>query len=262
MITTATTGLGVIVGVDGSQAAVEAARWAADEALDRGVPLRLLAVIKASHPSGEDYHRDLKHAQTALQAAHVAVDATGKSLKVETEILRGRPGASLVAESRDADMLCVGTVGIGRYSRLLLGSTATAVAEKAHCPVAVIRSRPDQPHPIDWIVVAADDAPDSDAVVDNAMREAQLRKLPVLAIGAETGRLNDRLQPWLRWYPDVHVYPVTTGADVSRFVEENDDWAPLVVVGSADAGRLAHILGPQRHPVFRHTQISALVVRN
>lgn len=256
------TGSGVIAGIDGSHPGIEAARWAADEALDRGVPLRLLAVIKPSHPSGADYYRDLEAAETSLRAAQLAVDAMGKSAKVETEIVRGRPAVNLVSESRDADMLCVGSAGIGRYSRALLGSTATAVAEKAHCPVAVIRSLPDQPYRVDWIVVALDDAPSSDTVVDQAMREAQLRKLPVLAIGTDTGRLDDRLQPWRRWYPDVNVYPVTTGADVSRFVKENDDWAPLAVVGAAEAGRLAQLIGVHEHPVFHHTQASALVVRD
>ena len=260
---TTPTGFGVIVGIDGSQAAIAAAQWAADEALDRGVPLRLLAVIKPTHPSSEEYYRDVRHAETSLQAAQVAVEALGKPVKVETEMLRGQPGASLVSESRDADMLCVGSVGIGRYSRALLGSTATEVAEKARCPVAVIRSEPDQPHrDINWIVVAVGDAPDSDTVVDQAMREAQLRKLPVLAIGTAPSQLDNRLQPWRRWYPDVHVYPVTTDDDVARFLKDNDDWVPLAVIGSADAARLAQILGPHDHPVFRRTESSALVVRN
>lgn len=270
-MSTTPTGSGVIVGIDGSQAAIEAARWAADEALDRGVVLLLLAVIKATHPSNEDYYRDTRHAETSLQAAQVAVEAMGKPVKVETEIFRGQPGAILVSESRDADMVCVGSVGIGRYSRALLGSTATEVAEKAHCPVTVLRSLPDQPRPaIDWIVVAVADAPDNDIVVDHAMREAQLRKLPVLAIGtapegadeAAPGGLDDHLQPWRRWYPDVNIYPVTTGAGVARFLKENDDWVPLAVVGSAEATRLAQLLGPHDHPVFRHTQSSALIVRS
>lgn len=261
-MSTASTGSGVIVGIDGSKAAIEAARWAVDEALDRGVPLRLLAIIKATHPSNEDYYRDLKHAENSLRAAQVAVEAMAKPVKVETEILRGQPGAVLVSESRDADMVCVGSVGIGRYSRALLGSTATEAAEKAHCPVAVIRSLPDEPRrATDWIVVSVDDAPDSDTVVDQAMREARLRKLPVLAIGTDAGQVDNRLQPWRRWYPAVHMYPVTTGADVARFLKDNDDWCPLAVLGSAEAGRLAQILGPHGHPVFRHTQASALVVR-
>lgn len=260
----------VIVGIDGSQAAIHAAEWAADEALGRGVSLLMLAILKATHPSADDYHRDLAHAETSLQAARVAVEAKGIPVKVETEILRGQPGAILISESDDAEMVCVGSVGIGRYSRALLGSTATEVAEKAHCPVAVIRSQPDQPEPdINRIVVAVGDAPGRDTVVHQAMREAQLRKLPVLAIGttqadtaeAPSHELDNRLWPWRRWYPDVHIYPVTTGASVIRFLKSSDDLVPLAVIGGADAGQLAQIVGPHDHPVFRHAESSVLIVR-
>jgi nucleotide-binding universal stress UspA family protein len=260
----------IIVGIDGSQAAIHAAEWAADEALGREVPLLMLAMIKATHPSADDYHRDVAHAEASLHAARVAVKAMGRPVKVETEILRGPPGALLVSESDDAEMICVGSVGIGRYSRALLGSTATEVAEKAHCPVAVIRSQSDQPGPnINWIVVAVGDAPGRDTVVDQAMREAQLRKLPVLAIGtahadgtdASSHDLDNRLWPWRRWYPDVHIYPVTTGASVAHFLKSSDDLVPLAVIGGADSGQLANIVGSTDHPVFRHSKSSVLIVR-
>ena len=53
----------IIVGIDGSQAAVAAALWGVDEAISRGVPLRLISVIKQTHPSPDDYIRDLAHAE-------------------------------------------------------------------------------------------------------------------------------------------------------------------------------------------------------
>jgi nucleotide-binding universal stress UspA family protein len=40
-----TTQLPIVVGIDGSQAAIRAAEWAADEAVSREVPLRLVEVI-------------------------------------------------------------------------------------------------------------------------------------------------------------------------------------------------------------------------
>jgi nucleotide-binding universal stress UspA family protein len=260
----------VIVGIDGSQAAIHAAEWAAGEAHGRRVTLIMLAIIKATHPSAEDYYRDVAHAETSLQAARVAVEAMGEPVKVESQILRGQPGAILVSESDDAEMICVGSVGIDRYSRALLGSTATEVAEKAQCRVAVIRSQPDKPGPgINWIVVAVDDAPRRDTVVDQAMREAQLRKLPVLAIGtpqagateAPAHELDNRLWPWRQWYSDVHIYPVATGACVTRFLRSCDDLVPLAVIDGSEAGQLAQILGPHDHPVFRHAKSSVLVIR-
>ena len=257
----------VIVGIDGSQAAIHAAEWAADEASGRGVPLLMLAVLKATHPSAEDYHRDLAHAEASLRTARAAVEAKEIPLKIETDIVRGQPGVILVSESDDAEMVCVGSTGINRYSRALLGSTATEVAEKAHCPVAVIRSQPDQAGPaINWIAVAIDDSPERDLVIDQAMREAELHKLPVLAIGtdrseASAHELGNRLEPWRRWYPDVRTYPVTTRDGVTHFVKHNDDLVPLAVIGGADAGQLAQIVGPYDHPIFRHPQSSVLIIR-
>jgi hypothetical protein len=69
------------------------------------------------------------------------------------------------------------------------------------------------------------------------------------------------LWPWRRWYPDVHIYPVTTGANVTRFLKTVDDLVPMAVVGAADAGELAQIVGAHDHPVFRHAQSSVLIVR-
>lgn len=232
----------------------------------------MLAMLKTAHPAAEDYRRDLVHAETSLHEARVAIEATGKPVKIETEILRGQPGVLLVSESDGAEMICIGSVGIGRYARALLGSTATEVAEKAHCPVAIIRSEPDQPGPeINWIVVAVGDAPGHDVVVDQAMREAQLRKLPVLAIGtrgpdaadAETRahELDTHLWPWRRWYPDVHIYPVAAGASVAHFLKSNADLVPLAVIGSAEVDQLAQILGPHDHPIFRHAKSSLLIIR-
>ncbi|BBX45877.1 universal stress protein [Mycobacterium cookii] len=260
----------VIVGIDGSHAAIHAAQWAADEAVGHEVPLLMLAILKSTHTSAEDYDRDVAHAETSLLAARAAVEAKGIPVKIETDILRGQPGAILVSESDGAEMVCVGSTGIDRYSRALLGSTATEVAEKALCPVAVIRSQPDGPGPaINWIVVAIDDSPDRDIVIDEAMREAELHKLPVLAIGTDRadGRaaaahdLENRLKPWRRWYPNVHIYPVTTHDGVARFVKHHDDLVPMAVIGSADAGQLAQIVGPYDHPIFRHPQSSALIIR-
>jgi nucleotide-binding universal stress UspA family protein len=58
---------------------------------------------------------------------------------IETEALRGRPGLSLIDESRRADMVVVGSRGRGGFTELLLGSVTAEVAAHSHCPVAVIR---------------------------------------------------------------------------------------------------------------------------
>lgn len=265
----------IIVGIDGSHAAITAALWGVDEAISRAVPLRLVSVIKPTHPSPDDYDRDLAHAERSLREAQSAVEAAGKLVKIETDIPRGPAGPVLVEASRDAEMICVGSVGIGRYASSILGSTATELAEKAHCPVAVMRSKVDQPaSDINWIVVRMTDAPDNEAVLEYAAREAKLRQAPILALGGRPEELREipdgeferRVQDWHHRHPDVRVYPITTHTGIARtgiarFLADHDERVQLAVIGGGEAGQLARLVGPSGHPVFRHAECSVLVVR-
>ncbi len=178
----------VVAAIDGSDTAVHAALWAVDEAIARSVPLRLVCITKGTHPSSEDYYADMHHAEASIRAAKDAVEATGRLVKIETAILSGLPAFSLIEESESADMICVGSVGIGRSARAILGSIATELAEKARCPVAIIRPQDEIPRDaVDWIVVAVTDEIDNESVVENAMEEARLRQAPVLMLGDRDG---------------------------------------------------------------------------
>lgn len=252
----------VLVGIDGSDAAIGAAIWAVEEAVSRSVPLVLISVMRSIHPSAEEYQRELHHADASVRAARGAVEATGRPVKVDTDIATGQPAAVLIARSRDAELVCVGSVGIGRYERSILGSTATDLVEQAHCPVAVIRpAHSGGPSDIHWIVAAANGTADDEAVIEGAMREARLRRLPVLLLARQprhgTGgdELDRTVALWRKRFDDVHIYPVAFHGDVAHFVREHDEPIELVVVGAADAGELAGILG-------RHGRSSVLVIRN
>jgi nucleotide-binding universal stress UspA family protein len=260
----------IIVGIDGSPAAIVAALWGADEAISRAVPLRLISVIKQTHPSPDDYARDLAHAETSLREAQSAVESSGKLVKIETEIPRGPAGPVLVEASRDAEMICVGWVGIGRYARSILGSAATELAEKAHCPVAVLRTNLDQPPPeINWIVVRMSDAPDNDAVVEYAAREAKLRRAPMLVLGGRPedlteradGEFEHRVENWRQRHPELRVYPITTKHAIASFLSINNERVQLAVISGVEADQLARLVGPSGHPLFRHPECSVLVVR-
>lgn len=136
----------IVVGIDGSDSAITAAQWAIAEAVSRDLPLRLVHVVENSPTttaptSGPDI--DMEYAETVLREADAAVRVVSEPIKVETAIVIGSPGDSLISESRYAAMVCVGSVGIGRCTRALLGSTATEVAhsfpEQDDCSVLVIR---------------------------------------------------------------------------------------------------------------------------
>jgi hypothetical protein len=114
-------------------------------------------------------------------------------VKVETVIRRGDVDEALAEESRDASMICVGSVGVGRISRVLFGSTAVSLAARAHCPVAIVRTNSDAPAPIRGrIAVVVNDEPGNDAVLQTAMDEARVRGEAILALGA-------RQPEWVRF---------------------------------------------------------------
>ncbi|MGO9510914.1 MAG: universal stress protein [Mycobacterium sp.] len=260
----------IIGGIDGSHAAVAAALWAVDEAISRGVPLRLISVLKPTHASSDEYACDLAHAEKSLREAQLAVEAEPRSVDIETDTPRGPAGPVLVEASRDAAIVCVGSVGMGRYARSILGSTATDLAQRAHCPVAVIRTERDQPAPdINWIVVRMTDAPDNDKVVKYAVAEAKLRRAPMLILGGRPEELTEhadgaferRVHDWQQRHPEVRAYPITTKHAIAGFLSTNHERVQLAVIGAAEADQLARLVGPPGHPLFRHPECSVLVVR-
>lgn len=260
----------ILVGIDGSSAAIAAALWGVDEAISRGAPLRLVSVVKPTHESPEDYERDVEHARKSLLEARLAVEGTGKAVTIETDMPRGPAGSVLLEASSDAEMLCVGCVGIGRYARAIVGSTASELAEKARCPVAVVRTGSDRPPPdINWIVVRLTDTPGNDAVVNCAAAEAKLRGAPMLVLGGRPEELTEhadgeferRVAQWRQRYPEVRVYPITTKQAIAGYLSANDERVLLAAIGAEEARQLAQLVGPQGHPLFRHPECSVLVVR-
>jgi nucleotide-binding universal stress UspA family protein len=233
----------VFVGIDGSDAAIAAALWAADEAIARDVPLRLIyaADIAASHPYG-DFRVQMTKAEPLFRAAEAAVAATGKTVKVETAVVGAGPRPGLISQSRAAEMMCVGSVGVRAGD--VPGSTAAALANAAFCPVAIIG--PDVTRRAadgGWIAVSIDNSPGSDLTVENGFAEAKLRRAPLLALGvglAVNGcdQLEQRINPWRDRYPEVRVRAVLAPDGVAEFVSTSTEPVQLAVIGSGQVAPL------------------------
>ncbi len=263
----------VVVGIDGSDAAIAAALWAVDEAVEWDVPLRLVYVTGEARPSSAPVVNDVavEYGESSLRAASSAVAATGKTVKVETEILWGAIDDALVAESQSAALLCVASVGIGWVAEKVLGSTAAAVSRDAGCPVVVVRypSRIAPTQPDRWVVVGIDDRAGNDEVVRYALDEARLRHAAVLAVatwsselsGVSYSELDHRCETWRQHYPDVHIHPTATGGGLPELlVEKKGHAVELAVVCAADAREITQIIGPHHQPLVPYGQCSVMVV--
>lgn len=284
----------VVVGIDGSPVAVATARWALVEASAREVPLRLLYSVNTARTVGDQGRiegREAELGETALRTAATALAEVGQSVKIETDLTWGPPSSALIAESHNAAIVCVGTIGIGAVARAVLGSTAARVAEHAHCPVAVIRPRADQDGRAEnWIAVGIEPRPEPDIAAKLAFEEARMRHAPLLAValGCNEFRVNTvddtahRLALWRSLYPDVTVDIVSAQAGLADYLADyladsreelsrlytatpgRHDFArtsPLAVVSNGGAAEVMRIVGPHGPAVLGHAQCSVLVAR-
>lgn len=181
----------VMAGVDGSDSALAATRWAAREAARRGVDLRLVHVrqLPLLLPPSDLYARELTDLGNKwLGAARDAALAVAPDIDVHTGLRSGVPGAELVAETEDAALVVVGSRGLGGFRSLLLGSVANVLAAHAHCPVVVLRGRTEGAAPPETgpVVVGADGTPTSARAVEFALATAAARDAEVIAVHAWT----------------------------------------------------------------------------
>ncbi|OBI40253.1 hypothetical protein A5707_10045 [Mycobacterium kyorinense] len=263
----------IVVGIDGSAAANQAAEWAIKEAIHQDVPLRMVHVIQAVEAAdvpAKTFALEREYAESALRAACAMVEGTGMPVKIETAVLRGDIASALIAESSNASLVCVGSVGIGRMASRLLGSTAATLAEQAHCPVAIIRHNEHAvPHQCGFIAVVVTSGAGNEEVVRWAMEEARVRSAPVLALGLRRwtrfglgyAGLYRRLDGWLRKYPDVQVEVGVTRMSLRRYLEGYSDAVQLVVIGSGSAETAAQLVGPHAPEFVAHADCSVLIVR-
>ena len=141
----------IVVGVDDSEQAAAALRWALEEGALRGVTVEVVhswSPPLSALPFG---------ATLVIPVDEAAVDATARAEvddlvdgilaemderppDVMRTILPGSPAATLVEVAEDADLLVVGSHGRTGLSRLVLGSVAMACVNHAACPVVVVRA--------------------------------------------------------------------------------------------------------------------------
>jgi nucleotide-binding universal stress UspA family protein len=140
----------IVVGVDNSDGAKGALRFALEEARLRQATLRVVHAWEFGYIGGTGFEGALPVLGGDLegfrQAAAAALDETLKEVaadtdgvKIERRVDQGEAAAVLVEESRSADLLVVGSRGHGGFAQLLLGSVSQKCAQHALCPVVIVR---------------------------------------------------------------------------------------------------------------------------
>lgn len=283
----------VLAAVDGSAISYQTAAWAAVDAGLRGCPLHIVTSVYVPVGFGpgviltdDDVELLMRDGQRVVdEASRVArAAAAGAAVEITTEVTREPIAEHLIARSRQARALVLGSRGLGAIRRGLLGSVVAALTRHAHCPVAVIptTAATDPLSAEKPVLVGVDGSPNSVPALEFAFAEASLRKVGVTAVHAwsdvlgsyvpligwepvraqEDELLAERLAGFGERYPDVPVRRILVMDRPVRSLLEETGNAQLLVVGSHGRGGFAGmLLGSTSAALLHDTDIPTVVVR-
>jgi nucleotide-binding universal stress UspA family protein len=255
----------VVVAVDGSEASLRAAEWAAYEAARRNAPLRIVAApelpprMRTSEISPVTVANALRGiAARGLAAAIERVTEVAPGIVVDTGLLAGPPADAVADSGAGAELLVVGARGAGGFAAPMLGSVSRHAATCAPSPVVVVREETAATRR--EIAVGVRDPDEADAALGFAFEEAALRganltavhavswlpfafspsaALPLAAATAETEaparrHLENAVRGWQQKYPEISVAHDVALCRLARMLASLSAHADLVVIGRHD----------------------------
>ncbi|MFD5813849.1 universal stress protein [Streptomyces sp. NPDC127038] len=275
----------VAAGIDGSPESLAAAHWAAREALRRGTALRLVHAWQWHEPSAGSARSDVPRrdrAEDLLTGVADGLCAAHPGLRVLGRPAEDAPVTALLAAADEADLLVLGSRGLGGATGYLLGSISQRIVSRSPVPVVLVRAgTPDRDREV---VLGLGTGQTYDEVVAFAFHAARLRGAVLHAVhvyGAPDPVTAPRLAredgprllaeheqavvaalgPWCGKFPDVPVAETVLegrpGADLVRAAAG----AALVVVGRREReSRFGTYLGPVAHAALHHADCPVAVV--
>lgn len=249
----------IVVGIDGSAKALAAARWAAEEAAGRGLPLRLVCAVDpvdgvAALPTPRS--QILRQAQTMLDDAAKQMKAAHRRLPIETCVIQRPPTEALVRASGTAEMICVGASVSAPPHPGHHASVVTEIVIAANCPVTIVKREPGAKC---TVVAEISNEPSAEDVLRTAVEEAVLRQLSLRLVTGSQGQgdisrveLHDRIEHSLsRWrlrHPELDALNVSVEWNLEQYLQRFADDIALFVAPP----RQVHDIGTILHSTAVH----------
>ncbi|MFH8574744.1 universal stress protein [Streptomyces zaomyceticus] len=276
----------VTVGVDGSEGSVAAVDWAADEAALRGNGLRLVYATRwAEHQLGamKVSHEDRADAaEGVLAETERHVGSRRPDLAMTADEVEDAPVGVLLAAAAEAEMLVVGSHGLGSVRGFIVGSVGQEVVAEAERPVVLVRpgyekdsSGGSEGGSRRKVVLGLDVNDVKDELLHFAFDFAGRHRIPLeivhtwhesflhhpsaAAKDERASALADAVRPFRDRFPATEVAEVSAHGRAAEHLVEAASDARLVVVGRRRAARGAHI-GSVTHAVIHHATCPVAVV--
>ncbi|MFF3615305.1 universal stress protein [Streptomyces sp. NPDC002580] len=282
----------VTVGLDGSPESLAAARWAADEAERRELPLRLLHAWpmlapeppRAAAEVDQNYwaKRLVDTAQAELQARHPGLSVVGSLVADDAQ-------NALLQAASESEITVLGSRGLESVESYFLGDISMPVVARAERPVVLVRAdlreQKAPPVPAGPVVVALKLHGSSDDLLEFAFRTAAVRGAPLLAVhgrsvplhahvpwGVDHGVVEEMtreaheevskvLHRWREKYPRVEAGDSILLESPAKAVVRSAEGATLLVVGRRRHRHgLAPHLGPVAQAAIHHGRCPVAVV--
>ncbi|MHB8313783.1 MAG: universal stress protein [Candidatus Dormibacteria bacterium] len=141
----------IVVGVDGSSHSLVALHWACREAQLRGDSVEIVSAWRvpvanyevASQVASQELVEAIQGAAAdAVKAATEEVKRLAPELSVTAGVYEGQPACILVECAKGADLLVVGSRGLGIFMALLLRSVSQECSRHSPVPIVIVRSEP------------------------------------------------------------------------------------------------------------------------
>lgn len=266
----------ILVAFDGSPDSEVALAWAARTAVVTGRTLRAMVVEPPIRRDG-DPTWELVRDEAERQMDKYALT------EHQVKLVRGPIVASLLHESRSADLVVVGNRGHGRWSGKLAGSVSQHLAQHVACPVVVVPVA--APSSSQRIICGVDGSEGSAVALEFACVRAEQTGEPVVAlygwrsansfgtskdipapmmtrIEKEEAFLARFLERFRAAHPDVALEAEAIPVAAARALADASCVASLIVVGSRGHGAFAGmLLGSVGQHLLHHAQCPVAIVR-